>query len=241
MNGKLSRTACAGVALWTVLIGVAACTGSASEGRAAPTDDPAAATAPASEDPSAAPTEQDLAMDWTGSFNLALPNGLTVRDCKGGRTHVCVHEGSTLLGDIDLAGDYPLTPEQADLRPAQTARDWAQNFVESFRDDRSQGCPDFTFEADPLTDAVVGGRRGARSGFTLQDASGAVVERVVNHFVRRGDTMTLVNTDAYATKGGCLGPAEADPSFTPEDFERIAPYLDQLIADTPLPPRGESP
>lgn len=176
-------------------------------------------------------------MDWTRSFTVTLPDGLVVRDCEGDRTHVCVHQGDRLPGDIDLAGDYPLTPQQADLRPQQAARQWAEDFVESFKDDRREGCPDFNFEADPVTDAVVGGRPGARSGFTLQDASGNVVERVVNHFVRRGATMTLVNTDAYVVEGGCLGPADGDPSFTPQDFERIAPYLDELIADTPPPSR----
>lgn len=84
---------------------------------------------------------------------------------------------------------------------------------------------------------MIGGRPGARSGFTLQDSRGNVVERVVNHFVKRGDTMTLVNTDAYTTEGGCLPPSDGDLSFTPEDLETFEPYLDRLVADTPLPSR----
>lgn len=203
------------------------------------TQPPPAAPSPGGEPtvaPSPSPTEHDLAARWTGAFELALPNGWTVRDCDGDRTQVCVHDGGGLLGDIELLTGYPLDADQQAQEPTTVLDELAESFLAHFREDRATGCPDFTFVADDVQPVTVGGQPGARASFSLVDGDGRVVERVVNHFTLRDDTYAIVNTDAYVETGGCLGPSETDPSFSPEELASLEDHLDRLVADTPLPP-----
>lgn len=39
-----------------------------------------------------------------------------------------------------------------------------------------------------------------------------------------------------AEEGGCLPPSDTDVEFQPDDLEIFEPYLDDLVAATPLPP-----
>lgn len=113
--------------------------------------------------------------------------------------------------------------------------DLADGSLAALREDRSAGGPGFEFSADDVRDASVGGEPGKRAAFTLTDADGRVVERIVNHFALQGQTFVIVNTDAYVGDGGCLGPSETDASFAPEDLATLEQHLDDLIADSPLP------
>lgn len=223
-------------AVWLALVAVLALTatacqrtdGSSGDGPSPPGDGTAEPT------PGPAPSGPELVMDWRAAFALTLPNGLAVRDCDGERLSVCVHREGALLGDIELLPGYPLTEEQAALEPEALRRVWAADFLAHFGADRSRGCPGFTFTPDEVTDAVVGGQAATRASFTLTDGTGRVAERVINYFALRDDTMTLVNIDAYLPDGGCLGPSEYDPSFTPDALAEVEPYLDRLLAGTPL-------
>ena len=176
------------------------------------------------------------AMSWTGPFEIGLGNGWAVRDCEGDRTNVCIFDGSTLLGDVELLTGYPLEDGDEDEDPQVVAEQWALGMIEHFREDRAMGCPDFTFTGDTVRRTSVGGRPGARGGFTLSDASGRVVERVINYYVIVDERAAIVNTDAYVAEGGCLGPSEYDPSFTPDRLAVLEPLLDELIAATPVQP-----
>ena len=215
---------------------LSACTGA--EPTAQPSPSPAAPS-PADEPPvPPSPTpndDEELTVLWTGAFELPLPNGWTVRDCDGDRTHVCVHDGDELLGDIELLAGYPLDTAQQEQEPAALLDELTEGFLAHFREDRTTGCPDFTFVADEVRPVTVGGQPGARAAFSLVDDDGRVVERVVNHFTVRGDTYAIVNTDAYVAEGGCLGPSEYDPSFSPDDLASLEEHLDRIVADSPLP------
>jgi hypothetical protein len=207
---------------------LAAC---AADGEPLP-DDGVAEPSPAP--PTPTPPEPQLVMDWREPFELALPNGWIVRDCEGERLTTCVYDGEVFLGDIELAPGYPLDDDQAAQEPQELLRTWARDFLEDLAEDRADGCPAFTYTADEVVDATVGGQPGTRASFTLTDDTGRVVERVINHYTLHNGMLTLVNTDAYVEEGGCLGPSEFDPSFTPESLADLEPYLDRLVADTPL-------
>lgn len=221
-----------------IVLPLAACsvTGDATAGpppSPAPSPGEAAPPAPG---PTTPRGEGSFVMDWEGPFGLTLPNGWTVRDCEGGRADACVYAGDDLLGDIELLTDYPLDDDQRDAEGAVVLAELADGFLAHFAEDRAAGCAGFTFVADEVRDVTVGGLPGKRASFSLLDADGVVVERVINHFVLPGDTYAIVNTDAYVVAGGCLGPSETDTSFVPDDLAALEPYLDRLVAETGVSP-----
>jgi hypothetical protein len=191
------------------------------------------------DDPSevADPSEEaePIAGSYTEPFSVALANGWTLRDCLGERPTMCLWDGETFVGDVELADGYPLDPHEDGLTDAEILAGRAESFLEHFREDRGAGCEGFAFEADEVTDATVAGQPAVRAAFTLRSADGTPVERVVNHFLRHGDGIALVTTDAYAAEGGCLPPSDVDASFLPEDLLRFEGDLDRIVAATPLP------
>jgi hypothetical protein len=179
------------------------------------------------------PTRDQPAMSWTSPFEVTVPNGWTIRDCEGERLNVCVYDGSRSLGDIELNTDYPLDSIDVGRDPAATAHKLAEAMTAHFRDDRARGCSAFTFTGDTVRAASVGGKPSARGGFTLTNREGRVVERVINYYLVEGAKFAIVNIDAYVSEGGCLGPTEYDPTFTPADLDKLEPHLDSLVAATP--------
>ena len=197
-------------------------------------DEPSAPTTTTTRATTTTASAATLTVDWTGSFETALPNGWTIRDCEGARTNVCVYDGEAFLGDIELLAGYPLSPEDHPTNPQAVAEDWARDMISQFQEDRASGCADFTFTPLEVTEADVGGRLGARGGFVLRSSTGAVVEHVVNHYVVVDGSMSIINTDAYARDAGCLPPSDTDPSFTPDDLARLDDgLLDRIVAGSP--------
>lgn len=182
-----------------------------------------------------------FAMDWKNGFETRLANSWIIRDCEGDRLNVCIYDGDAFIGDIELNPDYPLDPGDKGADPGAVATRLAHDMINHFGDDRAKGCATFTYKPDTVVDATVGGRPGASGGFTLVDRSGRVVERVRNYYVVTGNKYAIVNADAYAERGGCLGPSEYDPSLTPENFAELETYLDQLVAATPIPDERAEP
>jgi hypothetical protein len=172
---------------------------------------------------------------WTDPFEITLPTGWTLRDCEGKRPHLCVWDGEAFLGDIEIAGGYPLDPGEEDMTPEALLTARAEAFLEHFGRDRAEGCPGFSFTGDPVAGASMAGIPAVRTGFTLRAEDGLVVERVVNHYALHEGEVWLVNTDAYATDGGCLGPSETDPSFPPDAMTAIERFLDDVVLRTPMP------
>ena len=215
------------------VLAFAACSRTPDDVTAEPPPSPADPS-PTTPDPSGSPAGGPFAMDWHGPFELTLPNGWTVRDCEGDRTDACVDADGEFLGDLELLTGYPLTEDQAAAEAGAVLAGLADDFLAHFEEDRASGCPGFTFVADEVRDVAVGGQPGKRAAFSLRDAGGTVVERVVNHFTLQDGTYAIVNTDAYVTEGGCLGPSETDASFVPSDLATLEPHLDRLVAETDL-------
>lgn len=198
-------------------------------------DEPSAAPSSAPPTSTTAPGAEPIAVSWTGTAEVALPNGWTVRDCEGDRPHVCVYDGTAFLGDIELVAGYPLDPDGDKGTPRAVALAWARRMIDDFRADRARGCAAFTFAPLEVSEATVGGRPGARGGFTLADSGGRVVEHVINHYVVVDGRMTIVNADAYAATGGCLPPAEDSPSFAPEHLRELDQgILARIVAGSPV-------
>lgn len=221
-----------------VLLAAAALTVSAcsfaDEVRAQPTPSPTT-----TEQPSVAPSprtrEDALVLAWTGTFDVSLPNGWDVRSCEGDRLDACVYAGDDRLGGFELLNGYPLGDSQLSQDAETVLSDLAAGFLEHFRQDRSVGCSEFVFVDDPVADVSVGGQPGKRAAFSLRDGNGRVVERVVNYFALQGDTYAIANAAAYVPDGGCLGLSEYDPYFAPADLDTLEQYLDEVIANSPLP------
>lgn len=192
-------------------------------------------TEQAAPSPTPSPDADGVAVEWAGSFRVSLPNGWTVQDCEGDRLDACVFEGDVMLGDVELLAGYPLDEGQLAQDGGTVLTGLADGFLGHFREDRSAGCPGFDFVADEVRDVTVGGQQGKRAAFSLLDSQDRIVERVVNHFALQGDTYVIVNTDAYVTEGGCLGPSEYDASFHPTQLGTMESHLDRLVADSPLP------
>jgi hypothetical protein len=243
MASSVRRGRGAGLALLLILLMAAGC--GADDGQAgvpprAPepaVGSPAPAPRPShAPDEVAAPEEPALVAAWEDPFELALPNGWTLRDCLGDRLDLCVHDGDDLLGDIELAGEYPIDDHEDPSDPQTLLRGRAEAFLGHFRDDRALGCADFAFRAEEVTEASVDGRPAVRAGFTLTAEDGGVVERVINVWFLHGDGVWLVNVDAYVEEDGCLGPSGTDWSFAdPAHLTELDTYLAPLLDHTPLP------
>lgn len=176
-----------------------------------------------------------LAVAWTGTFDVPLPNGWAVRSCEGDRLDACIYAGEVKVGGFELLNGYPLSDAQLTQDAETVLSDLAVGFLEHFREDRSVGCPEFAFSGEPVADVTVGGQPGKRAIFTLSDDEGRVVERVVNYFALQGETYVITNATAYVTDGGCLAPPEYDPYLSPPDLATMERYLDELVANSPLP------
>lgn len=231
MHGR-ALAALLAIAVLALLAGCSPTDGATAQPSPSPTDTEQSTPSPS---PSPSPDAGSFAVDWTGSFALSLPNGWSVQDCEGDRLDACVYDGDVMLGDVELLSGYPLDERQTGQAEATVLAELASGFLEHFREDRAAGCPDFDFVADDVRDATVGGQPAKRAAFSLLDSNGQVVERVINHFTLQGDSYAIVNTDAYATEGGCLGPSEYDASFTPANLATMEEYLDRLVEESPLP------
>ena len=171
-----------------------------------------------------------IRFDDPGEVQIA--EGIVIVDCEGNRPSLCVEVDGELAGDVELIAGFPM--DEGD-----TPTSWAREMIDTFRADRADGCPDFTFAPNPVRSVRVAGRPGAAGGFRLLDADGDIVEDVRNHYVVVEGQMALLSADAYARSGGCLPPPDTDLSFSPEEFGRVVPHLDRIVAAVVLP-EGDS-
>lgn len=202
---------------------------------ASPTGGPVATPEPTPSTPTEGTVDEPITgASWQEPFELTLPSGPVVRGCEGDRLDLCVYDGDEYIGGSELS-QYPVAAEDVGADPAELIRARATDFLEHFREDRAQGCADFTYEAHDLEEATLGGEPALRASFTLRDADGRIVERVINHFTFHRENVWLATTTAYAETGGCLAPPEYDPWFRPEHLDVYEQDLEALLAGTPLP------
>ncbi|MFA9445794.1 hypothetical protein [Egicoccus sp. AB-alg6-2] len=171
-----------------------------------------------------------LVADWEQPFDLGLPNGWMVGGCTGDAPLLCFFDGTRQVGFLEL-GRYPL-PEHYDGDAAGYLAHQADDFLVSMREDRAAGCPNLTFDPTPPIDVIVGGQPGVRAGFRLVDADGTEVERHVVYWTVHDGEHVTVTAPAYADRG-CIEPMG---EFSPADLGLVTLFVDQLVADTPLPP-----
>jgi hypothetical protein len=173
--------------------------------------------------------EPTLVADWTGQFTIELPNGWRVEHCDGDAPMLCVLDGDTHIGVIELA-EFPLGDEyDGDDRAYLDAH--VASFLAEMRADRETGCAHLDFEPEPTAEVEVGGTSGYRTGFVMSDDAGDVLERHIVYVAVHDGALFVVNAAAY-DEGACL---ERLGEFRVADLDVLREYLDGIVGATPLP------
>lgn len=204
--------------LWT-LAALAACSsgGSTSSPSPDPTDPPA----------------EPITVDWVhlDDFRPIDDGRWTLRDCEGDAPLLCVERDATLVGHIELL-QFDRDTFGSNARSLDALSDDHETSSER---DRSSSCPDsFDFEVQPRAEVPVAGEDGVRSTWTVSDAYGNEVERVVTYFGLRDDRVIVFGADGLA--GDACIAREGDDGFTPALLAAAVPLLDRVVVGSLLPP-----
>lgn len=177
------------------------------------------ATPPGSEPAVRAP------LDWvtrTGAVSFA--NGWTAEFCEGDGPFICVRDGGSVRGTLELL-NYP-------MEGSHDVRERIEDHYTTLREDRGIGCPDYDFTADPPAAATIDGLAGMRYGFTLTAEDGTVSERTLGWMLIHQDSVVVVTANSSAP-GLC--PGEEVGKLVPADLAEIAAELDVVVATMVLP------
>jgi hypothetical protein len=212
--------------LLVVALAVAACGGPA----APPAPDGTAVedTEPEHEDDAEAP-EPAWVADWSGPFTIELTNGWRVEHCDGDAPMWCVVDGDRHVGVVEL-GEFPLGDGYDGDDRGYLDRH-VESFLADLRADRAVGCAHLDFAPEPTAEVEVGGVPGLRTGFTMTDVAGEVLERHVVYVAVHGGALFVVTAAAY-DDGACL---ERLGEFLVTDLDEVREPLDRIVADTQLP------
>jgi hypothetical protein len=179
--------------------------------------------------------EPTLVADWTGPFTIDLSNGWRVEHCDGDAPMLCVVDGDTHVGVIELA-EFPLG-DAYDGDDSAYLDGHVASFLAEMRADRESGCAHLDFEPEPTAEVEVGGAPGYRSGFVMTDDAGDVLERHIVYVAVHDGALFVVNAAAY-DEGACL---ERLGEFHVADLEILREYLDGIVGSTPLPAATPAP
>lgn len=208
---------------------VTACVNDAPD-EGAPTESGAPAEQAPPPDSANEPDAAQFVVDWVNGSAITLDNGWSVQACEGDALMLCVADGSTHLGVVEMLA------YRADLQAGSSRADYLQSRVDDMlagmAADRAVGCPHLTFSALPVTAHVVDGLEAVRFGFRMVDDAGREAERLVLYFALDGTTHVTITAAAYAPDG-CL---ERIGEFEPSVLQEFEPYLDRIVTATPLPP-----
>jgi len=180
---------------------------------------------------------------------IRTPDGWSVRPCSGEAPLLCVYQGSTLLGSVELV-TFPLArhldfqkmlsdariplgsvdytdPENAPrARTALAAH--AAAYLDELAQERSVAYPKGRTFAPVAPESIhIGGLPGVAYGFAGVDQDGRIVERWLTYAAFDNDTLYLFGT-FHAS-----GMPESFPSD--KDLLRFEPYLRQILAGLRLP------
>jgi hypothetical protein len=180
---------------------------------------------------------------------IQAPDGLSVRPCSGETPLLCIYQGRTLLGSVELVtfplarhldfqkmlGDagIPLgSVDYTDPENAPRARTALAAYAAAYLDDLAQdrrvtypeGC---TFAPVALEPIHVGNLPGVAYGFSGVDQDGHVFERRLTYAAFDDNTLYLFGV-FYA--GGMPGSFASD-----KDLLRFEPYLRLILAGLRLP------
>lgn len=182
--------------------------------------------------PRPSPAGEPIAADWAdlADFRPVEIDRWRLLDCDGDAPLLCVERGGAPVGHLEL-----LQFDRDTFGPNARSLDaLADDHEASFRRDRSSGCPEsFEFVVHPRADVNVAGKDGVRTTWSVSDAYGNEVERVVTYFGLREDRVVLFGANGL-TGDACIG-REGGGDFTPGVLAGVVPVLDRVVAGSVLP------
>lgn len=206
-------------------------------------DDPAPAAAPrpsALASPTTSPTASPVSpVDWDDPAPTTLSGGWSLAPCEGDAPLVCFSSAGQVQGAVEVTA-FPidtLPVVQAALPRGEAAalQAHAEEYLETFRADRTTGCGDgYGFRADEPVAMTAGGAPLVKVAFGSGPA-GTTAERVVR-WVGLRDGMLVSLVISSTTDGACT-PGEGD-ELTPAQLAELEPLLDRLVEASPLPTGG---
>lgn len=192
--------------------------------------------------PPPTPTAEAFTVDWLQQETpVRLGGGWSVKSCEGDAPLLCFSFQGEVAGVVELS-EFPISslPEfsaaLADGSLEDAITEFAVAYYRDIRRDRERGCPDgYIFESRPPERVLVGEDTGVKMSFTGRLADGSASELTIAYAAVQEESLFIVNAAAYDL-GGCLAPeAEFTSSTQLLDLE---PFLDALVAGSPLPRPG---
>lgn len=182
--------------------------------------------------PEPAPAVEPIVVDWARlpGFRPVKVDRWRLLDCDGDAPLLCVERDGVAVGHLQL-----IQLDREGFGPNARSLDaLADDHESSFRRDRSSGCPEsFEFDVHPRSALTVAGEDGVRTAWSVADAYGNEVERVVTYFGLRDDRVVVFAANGL-TDEACIG-REGGGDFTPGVLAGVVPVLDRVVAGSILP------
>lgn len=186
------------------------------------------------------PAGPEVDFQWGEPFGpVRLNDQWRVGDCDGDAPLICFASSTGRSGKAEMF-TYPLRTNQkiqrdiADGGKQYAFRRWAYENYRTFRDDRTDCRPGYTFHPFRPKPATVAGREGIRFGFAVKDGDGRIVERSVTFGTVTKTQVVVVGVEGLNQRS-CL--AIMGDTFTPAALKRMGPYVARLAATGRLPAR----
>lgn len=180
--------------------------------------------------PTPRPSPLPIAIDWANLVELdpVTVEDVVLKDCEGDAPLLCVERDGNRLGSIEL-GLFPRDPET----DPQTLEALAKDHRSTFASDRREGCPSgYSVRSDATKRLPVAGLDGIRTGFTVLDADGKLVEHNITYFAIDGDRLVTLGVEGLAAEGSCL---ELLGGFDAETVGELLPIFDRVAMGSVLP------
>lgn len=212
------------------MVALAACSGTS--------DRPGTGSTTTTADPAPTTTlDPEAGIDWGDPSRVVdLGDGFTVAACQGDAPLLCVDLNGAPAGVVEAQSypiaSLPLFDPTADDHANLTAL--AEDFVETFRKDRAEGCgEDYLINPVAVKPIVLAGRDGILFGFEGRLRSGDLSELNLHYAIVDDDAVVSIVANAY-DEGGCPGPDDLG-GFDTTTLTDFWPHLDALLRSTPLP------
>ncbi len=192
-------------------------------------------------DPGLGPEQPSEAIDWNDPGRVVnFDGGWSVGACEGDAPLLCVERNGEFVGLVE-AMSYRIDSFD-DLDPAAdpdvNLAAFAGGFFEALETDRRDGCgADYGFRPFEPEAFQLGTASGISYGFAGTMADGSPSELNLQYATIVGDDVLLITAIAY-DEGGCPGPNGDLAGFDSETLEAFQPFLETVLAQSPLPQLG---